>query len=133
MEEREIIYKGKAVIKKNPKQTMLSLMGVALVWAIIFIFAKYLPASWIFELGAIILSAVLINKILKKGTFESTYILYSDTLEVVTRYGLIEKVSAIYPLSDAVFTNNTVTAHKKTHPFYPDNELKKLLKIEITS
>ena len=133
MEEREIFYKGAARIVKNPRQTTLSLILVALVWIVIFVFAKHLPAAWFFELGAIVLSAVLINRILKQGTFESTYILYEDTLDVVTRYGLIEKVSATYSLKEAVFADGTVTVGGKTYPFYPDDELKKLLKIKITS
>ena len=133
MEEKEIIYKGKAVIKKSPGQTVLSLLGVLLMWAIIFLFAKHLPFSWFFELCAIAVSAVLINRVLMQGTFESTYILYEDTLDVVTRYGLIEKQSASYPLSETVFTSDTAIFNGKTSPFYPDNELKKRLKIEITS
>ena len=79
------------------------------------------------EIGAIALSAIYINKVLKQGTFVATYVLYEDTLVVLTRYGLIEKETEWYNLDEAVFTENSVTVNGKTRPFYPDEELKKIL------
>lgn len=127
MNNKKELYRGKAVVKKDEKQTIKALLKAAVFCLVIFAVSKYLPFAWVFEIGAIIASAVYINKILKQGTFVATYILYEDTLVVMTRYGLIEKESARYDLKNAHFTENTVIYNGKTYPFYPDDELKKLL------
>ena len=127
MNDEKELYRGKAVVKKDEKQTIKALLKAAIFCAVIFAVSKYLPFSWFFEIGAIVLSAIYINKVLKQGTFVATYILYEDALVVVTRYGLIEKESARYDLEKAQFTENSVIYNGKTHPFYPDEELKKLL------
>lgn len=126
MEEKEI-YRGKAVAVKDDKQTIKALLRAAIFCLVVFAVAKHLPFSWAFEIGAIILSAIYINKVLKQGTFIATYILYEDSLSVVTRYGFIEKETARYILSESTFTENSVTTGGKTYPFYPDDELKKIL------
>ena len=89
--------------------------------------SKYLPFAWVFEIGAIVLSTFYINKVLKQGTFIATYILYKDSLAVLTRYGFIETETARYILSESTFTENSVTTGGKTYPLYPDEKLKKLL------
>lgn len=126
MEEKEI-YKGKAIAVKDDKQTVKALFKAIIFCVVVFAVAKYLPFSWAFEIGAIILSAIYINKVLKQGTFIATYILYEDSLSVVTRYGFIEVETARYILSESTFTENSVTTGGKTYPFYPDEELKKLI------
>lgn len=123
----EILYKGKAVAVKDDKQTIKALFKAIIFCVVVFAVAKYLPFSWAFEIGAIILSAIYINKVLKQGTFIATYILYEDSLSVVTRYGFIEVETARYILSESTFTENSVTTGGKTYPFYPDEELKKLI------
>lgn len=127
MEEKKEIYRGKAVIKKNEKQTALALLYAVIFCFIVFGVSKYLPFAWFFEIGAITASAIYINKVMKQGTFVTTYILYEDTLVVLTRYGLIEKESARYDLSETTFTETTVTSGGKVEAFYPDEELKKLI------
>ena len=123
----EILYKGKAVATKDDKQTFKALLKAIIFCFVVFAVSKYLPFSWIFEIGAIILSALYINKVLKQGTFIATYILYEDSLSVVTRYGFIEMETARYILSESTFTETSVTTDGKTYPFYPDDELKKIL------
>ena len=123
------LYRGRAVVAKDEKQTIKALLKAAVFCLVIFAVSKYLPFSWAFEIGAIIASAVYINKIMKQGTFVATYILYEDTLVVVTRYGFIEKESARYDLETAQFTESSVKYNGKTHPFYPDEELKNILNI----
>ncbi len=133
MEEREILYKGAAIVQKSPKKTIFSLTGIGVMWAVVFLFSKYLPFKWAFQIGAIVVSAVLINKLLNKGTFSKTYILYEDELVVMTRYGLIEKESSIHPLKSSRFTEKFIITDGVKYPFYPDDKLKEILKIKTTS
>ncbi len=126
MEQKEI-YRGRAVAVKDDKQTIKALFKAIIFCVVIFAVAKYLPFSWLFEIGAIVLSAIYINKVLKQGIFIATYILYEDSLSVLTRYGFIEMETARYILSESTFTENSVTPGGKIYPFYPDEELKKLL------
>ncbi len=133
MEEKNILYKGSAVIQKSPKGTILSLLEIAAMWIAIIFFAKYLPFAWVFEIGAIILSAILINRLLNKGTFTKTYILYEDNLTVLTRYGFIEKESSVHPFKASVFTDTAIITDGVKYPFYPDEKLKEILKTKTTS
>lgn len=127
MNDNKEIYRGKAVAVKDDKQTIKALLKAALFCFIVFAVSKYLPFSWFFEIAAIIASAIYINKVMKQGTFVMTYVLYEDTLVVLTRYGLIEKESARYDLKNTTFTDTTVISGGKTYPFYPDEKLKELL------
>ena len=133
MEEKKELYRGRAVAVKDSKQTIKALLKVAVFCAVMFALSVYVPFGWVLEIGAIALSAVYINKVLKQGTFVATYVLYEDSLIVLTRYGFIEKETEWYDLGEAVFTENRVTSKGKTRPFYPDEELKKILKINTTS
>lgn len=133
MEEKEILYKGAAIIQKSPKETIVSLLGIAAMWSGIVLFSKFLPFQWAFSLAAIIISAILINKLLNKGTFTKTYILYEDRLVVMTRYGFIEKESSIHPLSSSKFTQTHIITDGVKYPFFPDNELKEILKSKTIS
>lgn len=133
MEEKKEIYRGKAVAVKDAKQTAKALLKAALFCGIMFAISVYIPFGWIIEIGAIALSAVYINKVLKQGTFIATYVLYEDSLVVLTRYGFIEKETERYSLADTVFTEKTVTSNGKTRPFYPDEELIKILKKRAAS
>lgn len=127
MNEKKEIYRCRAKAVKDEKQTFKALLKAIIFCAVVFAVAKYLPFAWFFEIGAIVLSALYINKVLKQGTFIATYILYEDSLVVLTRYGLIEKESARYNLEETTFTPSTVTSGGKTKPFYPDEKLKQLL------
>lgn len=127
MNEKKELYRGKAVAVKDDRQTIKALLKALIFCVVIFAVAKYLPFSWAFEIGAIIASAIYINKVLKQGTFIATYILYEDTLVVLTRYGLIEMETARYDLSEAEFTESTITSGGRTVPFYPDEKLKSLI------
>ncbi len=133
MEEKEILYKGAAIVQKSPKETIFSLIGIAAMWAAIFIFSKFLPFEWAFQIGAIVVSAIFINRLLNKGTFTKTYILYEDSLVVMTKYGLIEKESSVHPLSTSEFTEKTIITDGVKYPFYPDEELIKILKEKTAS
>lgn len=133
MEEKKEIYRGKAVAIKDDKQTLKALLKALIFCFVVFAVSPYLPFPWAFCLGAIIVTAIYINKVLHEGTFIATYVLYEDELVVLTRYGLIEKETARYNLSKAVFTEKTVSQDGITKPFYPDEKLKKLLKTKMSS
>lgn len=133
MEEKKEIYRGKAVAVKDDKQTLKALLKALIFCFVVFAVSSYLPFSWAFCLGAIIVSAIYINKVLHEGTFIATYVLYEDELVVLTRYGFIEKETARYSLTKAVFTEKTVSQDGITKPFYPDEELKKILKTKMSS
>ena len=124
MERKKEIYRGKAVAVKNDKQTMKALLKALIFCFVVFAVSSYLPFPWAFCLGDIIVSAIYINKILHEGTFIATYVLYEDELVVLTRYGLIEKETARYDLSKAVFTEkNEQTSHNLGYErcFYEDS------------
>ncbi len=126
MEEKEI-YRSRAVMPKSDRRIFFELMGVVLFCFAVFHMAILIPYGWFIQIAALLVSAIWINKILRQGTFIKIYILYEDRLIVLTKYGLIEKETANYPLSRAKFTNTTVEFDGKSYPFYPDEKLKKLL------
>ncbi len=127
--DKEEIYKGRALTPKSPGQTLIALLVLLLCCGVVFSLESYLPWAWIFELAAIIFSAVYANKILKQGTFTKTYILYEDLLVEVTRYGLIEKITAQFNLDETLITEKEIKVGEKIYPFYPDEALKKLLNL----
>lgn len=133
MEQKQELYRGAAIMPKTAKETFLSLLYIIILCFAVFAIAPYLPFSWVFEIGVIVVSAILINKTLKKDTFRVTYVLYEDCLVEITRYGLIEKESANFPLDKTVFTDTSATFGGKTRPFYPDEKLKSLLNLKTTS
>ena len=127
MEERKEIYRCRAVMPKSDKRIFFELMGVVLLCFVLFHVANLLPFGWFLQIETLLASAILINRILRQGTFIKTYILYEDSLSVVTRYGLIEMETARYPLSGTVFTDSSLTFDGKTVPFFPDEKLKSLI------
>lgn len=133
MTDNKEIYRSTPVKKKGPMQTALLLSGAVLFCAAVFIIARALPAGWFFQLAALAVTSLYINKILKQGTFSSTYILYADRLIILTRYGLIELQTGLFPLDGARFCDTFIEYKGKKTPFFPDDKLKKLLKIQITS
>ena len=128
MEEKKELYRGRAVAVKNEKETLKAILKVFIFCAVIFALERYIPfVWWIVEIGAIILSSVYIYKVLTQGTLIGTYVLYEDTLVVLTRYGFVEMETARYDLTKTTFTESTITTDGRTKPFYPDEKLKKLL------
>ena len=127
MEEKEI-YRCRGVMPKSDTRTFLELIGVVFLCFIIFHIGRVLPYGWFLQIGVLIASAVLINKILRQGIFVKTYVLYENRLSVLTRYGLIEKETESFPLPFSNFTKTTIIYEGKTYPFYPDENLLKHIK-----
>ena len=132
MESTEI-YRGKALMPKSAKDVFLSLLYIALFCCFIFLLSSRLPFAWFFEIVVVLLGAIQINKTLKKGTFTITYILYDKSLVELTRYGLIEKETAVFRLDECDFYENSICKGGKIYPFYPDEKLKMLLKTKTSS
>ena len=128
-EQKKELYRGYALASKNSFHTLLALAGVAIFILLVSFVSTFLPASWLFQGGSILISAIYINKVLKEGPFRKTYILYEDSLVAITRYGYIEKITEEFDLETSVFTSTSVTSNGKTYSFSPDNELKKLLNL----
>lgn len=128
MEEKKERYRCRAIMPKSDRRIFFELMGVVLMCFILFHIGNAFPYGWFLQIAALLVSAILINKILRQGTFIKTYVLYEDALVVLTRYGLIEKETARYPLAEAKFSKQSVEYQGKTYPFYADDKLKKLLK-----
>ena len=123
------LYRGQALLPRSPRKTLAGLFIIALLCAAVFFVASFLPAAWFFELAAIAVSSVLVNKVLKEGTFTVTYVLYEDKLEIYTRYGLIEKLTDEVSLAQAQFSDKAIVTGGRIIHFYPDKKLKKLLNI----
>lgn len=128
MDTKEI-YKGTALLPKNPRQTMLLILLILTVSALLFYWVRFFFASWLFEIAIIVFDAIYLNKILNQGTFVKTYVLYEDCLLEITRYGLIEKETGRFMLNGASISENEIIYENKSHPFYPDETLKKLLNL----
>ncbi|MEE0866987.1 MAG: hypothetical protein UIL37_01630 [Clostridia bacterium] len=129
MEGKKEIYRGLAVVKKNNIQTVI-FIGAALILGVALInVASRLPFAGFIDLAVIAFLAVLINRVLKQGTFIVTYVLYEGVLLEFTRYGLIEKETARFTLSECRFGKDSIVFEGRTYPFYPDEELKKLLNL----
>lgn len=122
-------YRMQVPAKKGAGATALTLISVLIICTLLLKAVTFLPFGWAFQIAVILLCAIYINKLLKQGTFSVTYVLYENSLQVHTRYGFITSVSATYILDETAFTESTVTYKGKTHPFYPDENLKKLLNI----
>lgn len=127
--QKKELYRTEIKRSKSAGKTLLLLFITALFIMAVFAVARFFPAAWLLEIGAIAFGTVYINKLLNEGTFKKTYVLYEDSLCVITKYGLIEKETASYDLKTAVFTCDSVTANGKTEPFFPDDELKRLLNL----
>lgn len=128
MNEEKEIYRCRAVMPKSDKRIFMELMGVVLLCFITFHIGRVVPYGWFLQISILLVSAVLINKILRQGTFIKTYVLYENRLSVLTKYGLIEKETASYPLAESGFTKTTIEYGGKTYPFYPDEKLIKHIK-----
>lgn len=132
MEKKEL-YRAAAKAPRNMRQTIAALIIVILCVAAVFSAAPLLPFEWFFEIAAITAGAIYTNKILRRGTFTITYILYEDRLIELTRVGLLESQTGEYPLSDTLFYADRLVYMGRTKEFYPDETLKKLLKLCILS
>ena len=127
--ENNMLYSGKAILPRTPKSTAIALCFVVVFYAVVCVIAQFLPASWLFELGAIVVSAVMVNKILKDGTFTLTYILYEDRLVFRRRYGFLENDTHEFKLSECTITKSSIISNGKSFDFYPDKRLKELLNL----
>jgi hypothetical protein len=123
----------RAEARLGPLQTAVLLMAGVLFCAGVFIVSRALPFAWFFEVSALVITSLFINKVLKKGTFATIYVLYEDRLVILTRYGLIEKETGVFPLSASRFYDSFIEYEGNNFPFYPDETLKNLLNSKTAS
>ncbi len=129
MNKKEI-YRTAAAARKEPRQTVLAAAIVLLAVCAVFCVAPLLPCEWLFEIAAIGAGAFYINKILRRGPFTVTYILYEDRLIELTGVGVAEIKTGDYPLGEARFFADRIIYKGITKEFYPDDKLKSLLKLQ---
>ena len=130
---RKEVYRVRAASQISPIKTMFFIVAAVVFCSVVFAAAPYLPLAWFFQLSAIVIASVFVNKVLKKGTFATIYVLYEDRLVILTRYGLIEKETGEFPFSTSRFCETFIEHNGKKTPFYPDEILKKLLNLKTTS
>lgn len=129
LENKNELYRGEALLPAKKTQTFAGIFLIALFCASVFFLASHIPYGWIAEIAAIIISAFLINAVLKQGTFTVTYVLMSDKLLIFTRYGLIEMQTYSIKLEEATFSEQYIYTNNNKIRFYPDKKLKSLLNL----
>ena len=98
--------------------------------ALIFIFGGRLPYGVFLKLGALTAAAGGLNRLMRRGVFETTYVLTDDgTLVFLTKYGFWSRETAVIDTSRAEFDfeGKSLTFEGRKYDFYPDEKLKKLL------
>ena len=122
------VYRGEAKLPGTPKAAFFAILILAAVFVLLFNLVSPLPYSVFFKIAILILTALGVNYILKKGTFSVTYVLTDDGMLVyVTKYGRLSWESAWIEVSKAKFEKNRIIFEKRKYDFYPDEELKELL------
>lgn len=121
------LYTQKAPQKSNAGGRVLAFALLFVVFCVLLFVSNYVAYSGIVTLGVIVLFALCTYRLMKNTVFDITYVLYEDRLVFSRRYGKIEMETEAFPLDEAEFTDTAITYEKKSYPFYPDENLKKLL------
>ena len=128
LQNKTEVYRGEAKLPGTPKAAFFAVLMLAAVFVILFNLTSMLPYGVFLKIAVLILTALGVNYILKKGTFSVTYVLTDDgTLVYITKYGRLSWESAWIELSGAKFEKNRIIFENRKYDFYPDEELKKLL------
>lgn len=122
------VYRGEARLPGRPAAAFLSILALAAACVLLFNLSSRLPYGVFIKVLILVLAALSVNYILKKGTFSVTYVLTDDGLLVyVTKYGRLSWESAWIKVNEAEFKENKIIFEKRKYAFYPDDELKQLL------
>lgn len=123
------VYRGEAKLPGRPAVAFFCILALAAVCVAAFNLSSMLPYGVFLKLAVLALTAIGVNYILKKGTFSVTYVLTDDgTLVYVTKYGLLSWESAWINIAEAKIEKNRIIFENRKYDFYPDDELKELLK-----
>ncbi|MCD8048342.1 MAG: hypothetical protein LUG52_01850 [Clostridia bacterium] len=125
----EIIYSCKAPNEATNKEATVSFAVITILAAILFVAASHAPYSGILTLAVLFFFAIGIYSVMKRSVFDITYVLYSDRLVYMRRYGTVVKENEVFPFDESVFADGKITFRSKDYPFHPDKKLKELLNI----
>ena len=129
LHEKTEVYRGQAKLPGTPKAAFFAILALAAACVILFNLTSMLPYGVFLKIAVLVLTALGVNYILKKGTFSVTYVLTDDNMLIyVTKYGLLSWESAWIRLSEAKFEKNRIIFENRKYDFFPDEELKSILK-----
>ncbi len=125
LHEKTEVYRCEA---RLPGAPWFALPLLLIFCGLAFILGGRLPYGVFLKLGALALAAVGVNWLMKRGLFETTYVLTDDgTLVYVTKYGFLSRETAWIDVSKAKFEEKALIFENRRYNFYPDGELKRLL------
>ena len=128
LHEKTEVYRGEAKLPGTPRAVFLAVLALAVICVILFNLTSMLPYGVFLKIAVLLLTALGVNYVLKKGTFSVTYVLTDDDMLVyVTKYGRLSWESAWIRLSEAKFEENRIIFENRKYDFFPDEELQKLL------
>ena len=129
LHEKTEVYRGEAKLPGTPRAAFFAILALAAVCVLLFRLVSFLPYSVFLKIAVLVLTALGVNYILKKGTFSVTYVLTDDGMLVyVTKYGRLSWESAWIRLSEAKFEKSRIIFENRKYDFFPDEDLQKLLK-----
>lgn len=125
---KNVIYRGAALLPGKPAAAFWAVVGLAALCAAALKLLSPLPYSVFAQVIVLLLTAVALNRVLRRGTFSVSYALTDDgELVYVTKYGRIERETAWIRLAEAEINANTIIYENRKYEFYPDEELKSLI------
>lgn len=129
LKDKTVIYRGGARLKGTPSAALICLTALVILCVLAFNLVSKIPYSVFLKAAILIFAAISINYILKQGTFSVTYAVTEDlTLVYITKYGSLERETAWIDLTKAEIREKYILFDNKKYEFFPDEELKELLK-----
>lgn len=130
LHEKKELYRCEAELPGAPRFMLPLLLASC---ALIFFCGGKLPYGVFLKLGALIAAALGVNRLMKRGLFDVTYVLTDDgTLVYLTKYGFFSRETAWIdtPEADFDFGGKSLTFEGRKYDFYPDERLQELLSRE---
>ena len=122
------IYSFRAPLEATRREAVIITAALLLLCALLCFIADFLPFTGIIRLLVIAIFAALIYSMMKRSLFDITYVLYSDRLVYLRRFGYLTHENEVFPISEAKFFDDHIEHLGKSYPFHPDEKLKDLLK-----
>ncbi len=127
LREKTEAYRCKA---EQPSAPWFALPLLLVLCALIFILGGVLPYGAFIKLAAVAAAALGLNRLMKRGVFETDYVLTDDgTLVFLTKYGFWSRETAVIDTAGAAFDfeGGSLTFEGRKYGFYPDEKLKEML------
>ena len=125
-----VIYSCRAPLEATRREAVIWMAALLILCALLCYIVTFLPFTGILRIFVTALFAVLIYSMMKLSLFDITYVLYSDRLVFLRRFGYLTKENEVFPISEAKFFDDHIEYLEKSYPFHPDERLKELLKIK---